>query len=545
MVDITLIKKGSDIYKIYESLSDNVSIFVEKIINFIKNSKNYIPPIDHESLLYNMSQISLMIDDLYKYFDIIYKTKLQYSEELLDKLFFILYSWHECIRTRYDKLISEPFCYSYILSWINICRLFFIKINYFKNIKDILNGSITNIPFVQEVSKIEHIAISPKNMIKYSLEELINNIFILYNCLYKYPYSKSINDYFDTIVFHYIKIYITNTNCFNDDFPMYFTKDSNINNNISLIYEGSQDIDYNELDIPINDGFVIKSRLIFDFELIIYPQINRFSIIKQLENKLNNNSIKYRHEKSNNIDIFYNGMLEVFQHSILNIVTNEFLKNEIFEQFKNDMSKINLRHGEQIKFTRDSKTTRQPHSDDILFKLRPNDSTIVSELKRTKITKDFIVEYRKSIENIHNQMYKQKFDNNDNFKIYQTNQPIFERETILLVYLGLKAFIKIGHISNIKIDEFFITEYIIELKSFDDIIYKMNSNQLKHPVLLNIMRHSYVIDHNTKKIFHSLFFIEAFVIWMILMIKGSFFKHIKDIAFINCYNIFVDHIILE
>lgn len=531
-------------YTLYRSCY-TVDNFLINITEFIKKSYNITQPLSDKMLLLDNDEITTMIDDLIYFYDDLYNKNKEGTKFIILKLFTIIMLWHQTIRIRYEKLEDECFCYSYMFSWINICRLMSIKIQYYDNYERLLNNPISEIPFIQLISKVEQVIISDDNIKDLNMLLLWQNILILYKCLDTYPYSKLLDQYFYTIFLFYTKFILYKDNMFTvNDYPKYYTKKETISKDIktSLIDEYSQQISYNELDLTLDDGNNIKSGFIFDTEIIFNTQIIRLSIMKKLDEY--DNKFHYHYKNNDNLNkIFFENMVDIFNKSILNIITQTFLKTNIANKFNQEGASIHLRHGEKTKYYRNNVITIKPHPNDILHKLRPNDSSKLNSSKKSKIPGDYINEYTQSIKTF---FLKNKPNENTLFKLYHNYTFLSERESIYLTYISLQSIFNISLIHNMDIENFFICEYFNDLSKFEDIIQLIyNKQSIKIPILLNIMRHSYVIDSKTNQIYHTIFFIEAYIIWMVLMIKYGHISNTQEISFTDLYKPFTLNMIID
>jgi len=543
MNNIQLIKPGDEKFILFTSEYNDNRLFILSICEYLKKCNNILLPIDHKSLFKHFIESSKMIHNFLKIYDNIYNIS---SKELINnltiKITSIIWCWHKNIRERYEKINDELYCYSYIFSWINVCRMMIIDLSIYH--KENMEKSGEEITFIKNISRYDKIIITQNKIKDYTLKELWQSIVLLWPCLYKYSYSIDMKNYFNLLYFKYCSILtFLNENKFKEgDFPKYFKiKNPNLKKDekITVLDEYSNEIEYKNIELNIDELNIkhIISSFIFDAEIIFYHQLVRFTICKKLFNYYNNNnhSFYYSYNDLNNNYERLPKIIDCFSEGILKIIKSDFIKVEIWEGFKNNLSKLFLMHGENERFIRENKmASNKTHSDDILNKIRLNGYKIINSLKE-QIPKDLITIYVKEIKdfienNRLNFQYKFNFNNNPLFNNFNSIQFKHEKETIYLTYLCFEKWFLLS-LSKLDIKRIFLSEYFTNLELFEEIIDNLNNissnnNKPTIPVLLNIMKHNFIIDftQNPIVIYHSLFFIESFMIWIILLLKYNILK---------------------
>lgn len=556
MSRIKLNKEGSDKYA--------------KFINndfkkFIKDNSNIEVPLDLKSVLLYEIEISKCIDQFLIHIDlkenkieedigklvlnsinnylnlpqkrnvpIVIKNDIsQENKTILLRIISITWCWHIGLRKRFDKIDDKLFCFNYILSWINLCRTLNCKLISIDNID--LSKSSFEFKFIQDISHYEKIIISKEKICNYSLKLLWQSIVLLWPCLYKYPYSDDMRIYFITLYSYYCNILTFKNSKFTDnDYPKYYRigSDSSSSSTVTNLIDAYSDkFDYNNLDLDIDDNKVLKSCFIFDTELIFYHQLIRITTLNNLFNLNKQYTLKYYYNDNNNNKVIMERiikMIECFKDAILSLIENQFLKTEIWEELKSNLSKLYLMHGESERFIRENfLKTKRSHPDDILNKLRQNDYQKINGLKE-KIAKDFILEYTNDILNF----IQLNLQSNDKLLFENYQKTIFksEKEAIFLTLSCFEKWFSLLRI-DINIKNILFYELISDIETIEDIVDNFNSiskDNKNIPVFITIMKHSFVIDKKNKKIFHSLFFIEAFTIWIILLIKQRILLYNND-----------------
>lgn len=492
-------------------------------IQYIYDVENVILPMDIHSLLLSVIELSEVVDVFVK----------NPNNQVLGSLLSITWCWHQDIRYRYSKLDDELYTYCYLLSWINLSRVLGVKLNE----NHLLNRQSNEFNFVNQISCNEMIVISDQHIGKYSIMMLWQSIVLLWPCLYKYPYSDDMRLYFNTLYLRFCN-YLTNMDEDDDSYPKYYRSirdedDEDDKNEYTLIDYYSDKFDYKTISLKTGNDRIFKSCFFFDTELILYHQISRISLIKRLFNEYNIYKLEYTYTdlsilNSNLLCDRIIKMIVCFKESIIGFIENEFLKNDIWEDLKTNISRLYLMHGESERFMRDNHMkSNQSHSDEILNKIRTNDYQKINSLK-DKIPKDFINEYTEqfqkfieSSKDIKDFCYTQ---NNPLFESYQQNDFKSEKECIYLTYLCFEKWVSLSKI-KINLKEIFYYDIITDINKIEnvfDLFYGFyNDNKSKIPVFITIMKHSFILDIKNKKIFHSLFFIEAFTIWIILLMKEN------------------------
>jgi len=511
-----------------EELTINTTI--RSICLYIDNAKFILPPIDLKSLFLHMIESADMIDYYLKFYDRLYNNNSNLISQLTKKILSVVWCWHQNIRIRHDKITDELYAYSYIFSWLNICRIVYIDL---KDLQYELDKKGEDFPFVQLISKSNKIIVSKKNINNYSLKKLWQSIILLWPCLYKFPYSNEMKRYFNILFLKYCNTITLLQNTFKENnFPKYYRVKQRVNTNvnkITVLDEYSTEIEYNNIELNIDQEKYLVSSLFFDAEIIFYHQLSRFSITKRLFMYYDTHKFTYYYKdrESNNKRLLK--LIECFLQGIKSIITNQYLKNEIWEGLKNNLSNLFLMHGERERFIRENKfASTTTHSDDILNKIRSNGYKIMTEIKE-QIPQDLINVYTNDIidfvtKNEANCQNNLNFTN-PLFHNYHSIQFKNEKEAIYLTFLSFeKWFTLLACKLNLK--DLFLSEYFTPLDKFDEVLDSLTLNKYKKeiPILLNIMKHNFIIDYtqNPIKIYHSFIFIEAFMIWLILLIKYKF-----------------------
>lgn len=521
--------------------TDEYVIFNENNNNFIKEIKNYIKisiyekilPVDEKSLFKQTINASKTIDTLFK--------NDYYDKDIILQLLSLNFCWHNNIRFRHSRLTTEYYTYSYIFSWLNLCRLYTIKLYINENYNELLKKKSNDINFIKLISQQEKFLISDNSFENYSIKLLWQSIVLLWPCLYKYPYSDDMRIYLNILHLLYSLILSHKNEDFKlNDYPRYYIKNYRFFNND---YNNDDDdcddekFNYNNLSLKIDDEKIIKSCLIFEGEVIFYHQLTRMTILKKLFSYYSNNKFFYKYKDISNTLERLNIMVDQFKESLLLMSNNEFIKINVWEILTTNLSKLYIMHGEEERYFRENPNLTSIHPDNILSNLRFNDFIKINGLK-DKITKDFINEYIDEMKRFL-KLIKIGDEYENIFKIYHSFTLKTEREVIFLTFTCLEKFFSLSKI-NIEISKIFLSEYFTELKYFEDIVYSFPKGKI--PILLNIMKHNFIIDYNTKKIYHSLFFIETFILWIVILsnyqiLNKNQFKELKTfIDFIVIYS---------
>lgn len=511
-----------------EELTIQTTIY--SICLYIDKAKTILPPIDLKSLFLHILESTDMLDYYLKYYDRLYNNNSNLIIQLTKKILSIMWCYHQNIRIRYDKITDELYSYSYIFSWLNTCRIIYLDL---KDLQCELNKRAEDFHFVKLISKSNKIIVSNKTINNYSLKKLWQSIILLWPCLYKFPYSTEMKKYFNVLFLKYCNTLTLLQNGFKDNnFPKYYRVNQRVNHNINtvtVLNEYSTEIEYNNIELNIHGDKYLVSSLFFDCELIMYHQLSRFSITKRLFMYYDTHKFTYYYkDKVSNNNRFVK-LIECFLQGIKSIITNQYLKNEIWEGLKNNLSNLFLMHGERERFIRENKfASNTTHSDDILNKIRSNGYKIMSDLKE-QIPQDLITLYTNDISEFvkNNEANCQNNLNFTNplFHNYHSIQFKNEKESIYLTFLSFSKWFTLSA-CKLNLTELFLSEYFTPLDKFDEVLDSLTLNKYKKemPILLNIMKHNFIIDYTQTpiKIYHSFIFIEAFMIWLILLIKYKF-----------------------
>lgn len=543
---------------------------IDSILSFIGEIKDISLPQDETNLLILFIECSKMIDSFIETyeelkantisFDVLeerYQSKIMDNIKVISKVLFkILWCWHDSIRGYNCPSKDEVHRDIYIISWANISRILYIILTFkkegsVKKGKYIFDKSASDFQFVDIISKkYNKIVVSNEKISKYDIKILIQSFFLLWPCLYKFPYSLCMIDYFNSLIMK-IFYYITFKNC-DYNTRSIFSRYEKIGDNR---YYGSvvglnddyredrdNDEDYNNIKLYSDENkYSLKSSFIFDSEILIYHQLKRFSICNLLlfddidTQVYKKNLITWEYFlKKNDYTNRYKYLLVLLGFFInfnLGIVTNQFYKNTILDDFKSNLSSLYVFHGESERYLRENKNSASnDHSDDIINSLRPHQYILICNIKDHapfQILGFYHEIMKKNIEELSTK-YKLQTKSNGDSEIFNEKNEIcfthintYEREIIYISYLSLSKHFQSSY-KNIDIKNIFLSELFAP---HDAIIEKINTPFKKGylPCLINIMNLTFILYYDDKKndtsFFFSYYFIESFVLWLSLLYK--------------------------
>jgi hypothetical protein len=253
-------------------------------------------------------------------------------------------------------------------------------------------------------------------------------------------------------------------------------------------------------------------------------------------NLYKNNSNKLRHivytKHITNYSEILIRTLNTCIEMINEIVEHKELRTFTSEEFKHDISLAHLFHGERERFIRQwPESNNEPG--DIIAKFRPNDNLKIAQVRRMAFSL-IAASYKESLNNIIIKM-KEEYTQQQNstyMNLYPFSYIEYEREIVLMTKICTFKWFNYEEVKNAdKIKNVFIIEEMSNT-AFDQIDYVIlnynnknssttTSSSSSIPILLKLVQIYYIIDtkSTTLSIYSTHFFIEAYMIWLSLLVN--------------------------
>lgn len=468
----------------------------------------------------------------------------------LTKLCHIAWEWHNDVIHRKREVFTSFYAYSYMLSWVSFCRLFYMNI--IKNKEKHLKYSQTALDSHEYTEKIRFyacIVVNSSTLREYSLEELWETLGHLVPTMYHVQYTGAMKEYVHMLLFRYS----TFLSCFfpDEEGEVLFSGDpSFVSYSVPKINQfGEQEeeeeeeeetqIDDNEiftetfdeyksLTIQVSPSYSLRSRYLLEGELLFYSQLMRINLSSRFQ-ALPLMNLAYNRHPGNYSDILMRCLLIICEMNS-QIISNKVLRYETGEQFKTCLSHIHLYHGQKELFTRLWPGSGNEPGD-VIEKFRPNDNLKIAETRRMAVPM-ICNAYLSLMQSVIMGMKEtlEKATNGVQPRLYPFPCVDYEREMVALTKICTIEWLNYGALGNVSdLKKAFIIEETSSLEEIDQILILHRMRQMRKqakqpvavPYLVKLIQIYYIIDINgdTVQSYATHFFVEAYFVWLALCFK--------------------------
>lgn len=467
----------------------------------------------------------------------------------------VAWEWHNDVIERKKEAMTSFYAYSYMLSWVSFCRLFYMSITQDNHKYTRYNECIlADHEYVHSMQDMACIVVTGAPLYEYTIREIWNTASELLSSLYDRQYTLSMREYVHIVLFRYttfLSKYFDDENdavLFDDDpsFAQY--------NEISIIddhgddeesdeYEGEDDSEdedlitetydeYKGLTIPVHPNYAIKSRFILEGELLFYSQLLRLNLSSRFQS-LSLMPLAYNTRVSNYCEILTR-CLDACCKMISSVTSSRILRYETGEGYKGTLASMHLYHGEKDRFSRLwPGSSNEPN--DVISRFRPSDNLKISETRRMGVPL-ICSTYQSEFQSIILRMRESGIRAEDGgemttpYRLFPFFSVDYEREMVLLAHVCISEWFNYGALKIVHgVKNAFIIEEIRHLHEIDQIIVthrerhhgKTSTNRPSIPYLVKLMQVYYVIDINQREIrsYATHFFVEAYILWQAMMCK--------------------------
>lgn len=399
----------------------------------------------------------------------------------LNKMLSVAWQWHMTINEMREDF-TGLYARNVLLSWTAFCKLFFLV----RRCDDEVYGALRQFraedyPFCMMVSRDENVTISSRPILAYSVKEVRNSVRLIMASLYRYPYTTAMKNYFYALFYRYCDLFTLQQTDLKRvlDNPLYF----------SLIEldeeqqheEDDEDYDaYKRITVPLDAQYQLKSEYFYEGELLFARQLRRMMLSNQLIQQSEANPIiltnPINDEKMRQCGV---AMMETFRQ----LTIHKELKKFINEDFKRDLLKLYMFHGETERFVRQWPSSASEPGD-VLAITRPSDLLRANQVQKMNLT-DIL-----------------------NAGDAYANEIVFITKCINHRWISYES-----NESSHRIDAAFMIEQLVTLDDIDEAI----DQEAGLPILLSLIQTYYVVYRGG--VYRTVVFIEAFMIWLSILIK--------------------------
>lgn len=395
----------------------------------------------------------------------------------LNKMLSVAWQWHMTINEMREDF-TGLYARIVLLSWTAFGKLFFL-VRRCDDEGALRQFRAEDYPYCMMVSRDENVTISSRPIIAYSVKEVRNSVRLIMSSLYRYPYTTAMKNYFYALFYRYCDLFTLQQTDLKRvlDNPLYYAP-------VEPEEEEEDDDDdydaYKRITVPLDAQYQLKSEYFYEGELLFARQLRRMMLSNQLIKQSENNPIiltnPINDETMRQCSL---AMMETF----CQLTIHKELKKFINEDFKRDLLKLYMFHGETERFVRQWPSSASEPGD-VLAITRPNDLLSANQVQKMNLA-DILKAgdvYGKEIVFITKCI-------NHRWISYESNE------------------------WSHRIDAAFMIEQMVTLDDIDEAI----DNEAGLPILLSLIQTYYVVYR--RAVYRTVVFTEAFMIWLSILIK--------------------------
>lgn len=452
---------------------------------------------------------------------------------------------------------------SYFVSWSAFVRAFHLMIcAQSEKATFYAHSTVSQHPYCEMAAKRFHVKVSDAPIIEYSVGDLWNSMRAIMGTLYIYSFSLPMRNYIYALFLRYGDLLSIQQQdqgqdihaIFDDPrFVSYHATPQAVNNDEmeSVVVEeeeeagsddegevaedlGVEDFDaFKKLRITVNPSYSLTNEFLFEGELIFYHQLCRIQLSGDLH--------AMGQEASMAITIAYTPQLKRLDFLKLaleqwylmssELSRDTYLNKTLMEQYTKQRIAMHLYHGDKERYKRQFPTSTC-EARDVLLEVRPLRMTQLNEtqgLVLGDLLHAFKTEYGIALHNMAH-LFAETNSVEDHALQHGYEQWVmlqYEQEALLLTKLCSALFLELQAVSTHKImKEAFILEELVSLHDIEEVLFlkRTKSKKKSCPLFVKLMRFYYVLEPRTNKLFRSLFFVEAYFVWLALALREEIVK---------------------
>ena len=450
----------------------------------------------------------------------------------LDLVCLTLFRWHGDVMTREGEEMTGAYAVCYFSSWGAYTRAFHLYIcSHPEKVPLYTENKASDYAYCQMASRRANLYVSEEPLIKYSMDDLWNSMFVITPTLYTYSYSPAMRNYVSALFFRYADLLASQQHEEDVDAvfdnPLFFAL-----NEISE-EEGEEEDDdeddeyvdtfdaFKKLSIQANETYSINNTFLYEGEALFYHQLYRM--------RLSDDLIRFHGRPGIPIEIHYTHNMKRF--AFLKVATEQwfamavtlskdtYIKQTLVERYTAVRTEMHLYHGDRERYKRKFPTSAAD-ARDILLETRPIEMSAINNsqsLVLADLLNAFKNAYCVAVEALQSKEERRVLESSDEEWAVLN----YEQEALLLTKMATTLYFTQHKVSQVKgMDAAFILEELCTLQSVDERIFTKRrvgeGKKAGWPTFLKLMRIYYVLDNQSNKIFKTLYFVEAFFVWLCL-----------------------------
>ena len=455
------------------------------------------------------------------------------AELQLSMIYNTLFRWHGDIMTRRGEQMTGAYAVSYFASWGACARTFHLLVcSQPEKLPLYAESTASEHLYCQIASKRANVLVSTVPIIQYRVGDIWNSMRIITSTLYLYNFSPPMRNYIYALFFRYGDLLASQQA--DEEIDTVFDNPLFVIENID---DGGGDDDdddddgfdaYKKLSITANKTYRIHNEFLYEGEVIFYHQLHRLQLSCDLirYHKSNNVAIQIKYTKGiKRIDMLKLA-LDHWYAMCLSVAKDTYLKQTLIEKYTIMRTDMHLYHGDRERYIRKFPTAATD-ARDILQESRPLQMTAINNTQSLVLADLFTTfknAYTTSFESL-----AHEGDTAFEERVFEQGSeewlmPTFEQEVMLLTKLSTSLYFELQIVKDFKaLDGAFILEELVTLQHIEERVFLKRAKGKKvWPVFLKLMRIYYVMDG--EKVFKSLFFVEAYFVWLCLCLRSKLIK---------------------
>jgi hypothetical protein len=310
---------------------------------------------------------------------------------------------------------------------------------------------------------------------------------------------------------------------------------------------------YKKIGIAANRSYTINNEFLYQGEALFYHQLRRLKISGDLtryhleqhpEKELI--TINYEKHRMKRLD-FIKFAMDKWCAMCASIAVDKYLRKPVIEKYTVTRVEMHLFHGERERYKRQYPESNC-EANDILTAARPLVMNAINSNQKVVLA-DLIIafknEYLAGVEyqfgSILSKLPASEYEKEalekglDHWCTFN-----FEQEALLLTKLITKLFFQFHNVTEVRnMDNAFLLEELVSLERIEETVFlkrkaKLNDNGERKkgckvwPIFLKLIRVYYVIDKESNRVFKSLFFVEAFLVWLAISERQGLLRNGED-----------------
>lgn len=558
------------------------------LLDYEERMHDFVLPSKSEFLLLHLYALSAFLDDIYaglyereclkkryegedrfaflnEEYDDEHEERIEARNAELDQLCLRLsrisdtvLRWHGDVMTREGEAMTGAYAVSYFSSWAAYTRTFHLLVGSKPDKLELYAYKTANEhAYAQMVSKRKNVVVDKERIIEYTIEDIWNSTRIITPTFYIYNYSPSMHVYINALFFRYADLLSSQQDAdsvdkvFNN--PLFYTSyEQGEDDMLSSIEseEGAEEEEdddeiigdtfdaFKKLSIKANDSYSIQNEFLYEGEALFYHQLYRMQISVDLirYHQMQPKPITIRYDKTiTRVAILKKGLTQWYEMCV-DVSKDTFLKQQLAQLYSNLRPCMHLCHGDRERFKRQFPNAHNTPSS-ILMETHPVEMTAINNTAK-KVLGDlltvFVKEYTAAFNNLSSSAdgttaFEESVFENGNEEWAMAS---FEQEVLLLTKLSTSLYFSLKKVTEHRtMDDAFILEELTTLQSIEERLFlkrnnTKNTKKKTWPIFLKLMRIYYVMDTETDSVFKSLFFVEAYIVWLCLSLKKELISEV-------------------